>query len=263
MTAYEHAKQGLPIKDFLIIDEHAHMGFSAGNFAPNSTPQGLVDEMDNLGIDIACISHMGALSADYRRGNDQVLEAMAAFPGRYVGYCTINPLYEDDIENELERCFARGMLGVKLHPWCHHRFLSYEPYEKTFAFAARRHSFVMIHTYNEPDVATIDKIAPLYPDAMFIMGHSGGEMPTIEKAVQVIRRHDNVFGDFAVSESMEGLVEWYVRTVGSKKMLFGTDMPSMDGRGNFCRLAMAEISEDEKRDVFGLNMKRIIDRVIT
>jgi predicted TIM-barrel fold metal-dependent hydrolase len=58
------------------------------------------------------------------------------------------------------------------------------------------------------------------------------------------------------------LVEWYVKTVGAKKMLFGTDMPSMEGRGNFCRLAMAEIEESDKQDIFGLNMKGIIDRVL-
>jgi len=263
MTAYESAMQGLPIKEYLVIDEHAHMGFSNWNYSPNSAPAGMVAEMDLLGIDIACISHMASLSYDYRYGNDKVLEAMAMFPGRFVGYCTINPLYENEIEGELERCFQKGMKGIKLHPWVHQRPLSFESYEKTFAFAAKRQSFVMIHTYNEPDVATIDKYAEVYPDATFIMGHSGGEMPTIEKAVQVMNRHENVYGDFAVSESMEGLVEWYVKTVGAKKMLFGTDMPSMEGRGNFCRLAMAEIEESEKQDIFGLNMKGIIDRVLT
>jgi predicted TIM-barrel fold metal-dependent hydrolase len=56
----------------------------------------------------------------------------------------------------------------------------------------------------------------------------------------------------------EGNVEWFVKESGSKKVLFGTDMPFFDPRPAFGRLALANISDDEKRDVFGLNMARIL-----
>jgi predicted TIM-barrel fold metal-dependent hydrolase len=92
------------------------------------------------------------------------------------------------------------------------------------------------------------------------MAHTGGEMPQVERAVDVINRHANIYTDLAVSESKEGNVEWLVREIGSKKLLFGSDMPYMDPRATFARIAMAEISEDEKRDVFGLNMQKILKR---
>jgi len=264
MSIYEQAMKGLPLTDVFIIDEHCHMGFGISNYqAPAYTPAGIVAEMDHLGINMAVVSHLASLFADCRWGNDRILDAMAAFPGRYIGYCTINPLYPDMIDGELARCFKRGMKGIKLHPYCHERPLSYKPYEKTYAFAADRRGFVMAHTYTEADVISVDKFASEYPETVFIMGHTGGEMATVEKAVKVINRHDNVYGDIAVSESKEGIVEWYVREIGSKKLLFGTDMPCMEGRATFNRLALAEIDDDAKRDIFGLNMKRILDRMET
>ena len=262
MNIYEQAMKGLPLKDVLIIDEHCHKGFYGPNYQSlKCTPDGVVSEMDRLGIDMACISHLASLTADCRWGNDRILDAMDTYPGRYIGYCTVNPLYPDMIDDEMSRCFARGMKGIKLHPYCHERPLSYKPYEKAYAFAAAHNSFVMAHTYNAADVANVDKFASEYPDAVFIMGHMGGEMATIEKAVDVVNRHDNVYGDIAVSASWEGIVEWFVKEIGSKKLLFGTDSPCMEGRATFCRVALAEIDEDAKRDIFGLNMKRILDRV--
>ena len=104
----------------------------------------------------------------------------------------------------------------------------------------------------------MDRLASEYPEATFIMAHAGGEIVTVERAVDIINRRENIYADIAVSESREGNVEWLVREIGSKKLLFGSDMPTMDPRGTFTRLAMAEISEDEKRDVFGLNMQKIL-----
>jgi predicted TIM-barrel fold metal-dependent hydrolase len=46
--------------------------------------------------------------------------------------------------------------------------------------------------------------------------------------------------------------------VGSKKILFGSDMPYFETRSTIGRIAMGKISEDEKKDILGLNMKRIL-----
>ena len=128
MTMYEMAKKGLPLKDVLIIDEHCHMGPVKWNYEANDgSPEALVAAMDNLGIDIACVSHCASLSPDYRYGNDRVMDAIKQYPGRFIGYCTINPFYPEEIPDELERCFeADGMKGIKLHPWCHERTMAYK-----------------------------------------------------------------------------------------------------------------------------------------
>jgi uncharacterized protein len=260
MTMHEMARRGISLQDVLIIDEHCHMGAGNWNYIPDGSSQAIVAEMDNLGIDVACVSHNAALDPDHRWGNDRVIEAMKMYPGRFVGYCTINPHYPEEITRELERCFEHeGMKGIKLHPWCHERTLAYKNYSPVFEFATSFGCCVMAHTYSLEDICNMDRLASEYPDAIFIMAHTGGEIPQVEEAIDVINRHENIYTDLAVSESREGNVEWLTREIGSKKLLFGTDMPYMDPRATFSRIAMAEISEEAKKDIFGLNMKAILE----
>lgn len=50
-----------------------------------------------------------------------------------------------------------------------------------------------------------------------------------------------------------------VKEIGSKRVLFGTDMPFLDPRPALGRVAMADISDEEKKDIFGLNMKYLLN----
>ena len=90
------------------------------------------------------------------------------------------------------------------------------------------------------------------------MAHCGGNWSCFPHAVDVINKHDNIYGDFAVASSPEGNVEWFVGQVGSKKMLFGTDMPFYDPSPTLARVAMARISDEAKADILGLNIKRLL-----
>ena len=259
-TIHERARAGEPLGDILIIDEHCHPEFSAWGYQPVGYAPEMIRVMDKLGIDKACISHCAALGADFMWGNDRIAMLTEKYPDRFIGYVTINPLYPELINAELDRCFAKpGFLGIKLHPHSHERALSHKNYRPVFEYAAKHNKFVMTHTYTPGDVATHGKLAEEFPTVKFIMAHMGGYFPCIEDAVGILVKHKNVYGDLAVSESMEGLIEWYVKETGSKQIVFGTDTNCMDGRGTFGRLAMAEISEDAKKDIFGLNMQGILD----
>jgi predicted TIM-barrel fold metal-dependent hydrolase len=90
------------------------------------------------------------------------------------------------------------------------------------------------------------------------MAHIGGEAANMEKAIDVINRHDNIYGDFAVSRTWERNVEWLVSEVGSEKLLFGSDTPYFLPVPTVARIAMAEIGEEEKKNILGLNMKKIL-----
>jgi len=257
---YESALAGMPLKDALIIDEHCHMG-PCGAYVRGASAEDIIADMDNLGIDRAIVSHSMSILSDYRRGNSATIAAIEQYPDRFYGYCTLNPLYPDETMEELERCFTfPGMKGIKLHPYCHERPLSYTHYRPAYEYAAENRIFVMSHTYTAEDIDATDRLAREFPEAVFIMAHMGGEKQNVERALEVAGRHENVYGDLAVSQSMEGVIEWYVREIGSKKVLFGTDGACMSPVATLALVAMAEISDDEKRDIFGMNMQRILDR---
>lgn len=261
MSLSEMVKNGAPLKDILVIDDHCHMGSTKLDYIPGSgSPQSIINEMDNLGIDIACVAHNAAiLPGDIKWGNDRVIEAIQKYPGRFIGYCAISPFYPEDIPGELDRCFRiDGIKAIKIVPSIHERTMAYKSYKILYEYAARNGCHVLVHVYSVEEIRNMDKYASEYPNVDFIMAHMGGEVAHMEFAIDVLNRHDNVYGDFAVSRSWEGIVEWFVREVGSKKLLFGSDMPWFDPRPTLSRIALADISEEEKRDILGLNMKKIL-----
>src|SRR5437660_565936 len=75
---------------------------------------------DRMGIARLCVSMGMTLSfdpspADFRRQNDEVLQAVSHWPDRAFGFVYVNPKHEKESLAELDRCIHDGpMVGVKL-----------------------------------------------------------------------------------------------------------------------------------------------------
>ncbi|HEX9973474.1 MAG TPA: hypothetical protein VGD14_15485, partial [bacterium] len=59
---------------------------------------------------------------------------------------------------------------------------------------------------------------------------------------------------------MNGIIEYMVREIGSARVLYGSDTSMRDPFPQFGWVAYADISESDKRNIFGRNMRKIIDR---
>lgn len=256
----DRAKKGTPLDDILIIDCHSHIGCWKQFHAPQNTAEGMIASMDALGINVACITAHSSIGPDYLYGNNMVIDALTRYPDRFLGYATVNPNYSGDMKNELGRCLAiEGMAGIKLHPGMHGCAIDDKNYRIAYETADERQLPILIHVWGKADVAAVERLAIEYPKAQFIMGHAGAEIKAMEDALGVVNRRGNVYVDLAISSAYEGNVEWFVDEVGSKRVLFGTDMPFFDIRPAFGRVAMANICDEAKKDIFGLNMKRLLD----
>lgn len=257
---FEKALRGLPLKDIPIIDIHNHMGPYHQFNIPGNSPGEMIESMDNLGIDLSFITaHGAAVGGDYKLGNDMAMKAVKDYPDRFIAYVTLNPHYKDEFGEELERCFAyEGFKGIKLHPGGHGTNIDDKAYDYAYAYAQERRLPVLIHVWGRGDVAAIDRVSGKYPHAVFIMGHGGADGKAMEDATRVITGRENAYVDIAISMAPQGNIEWFVDKAGSSKILFGTDMPFYDPRPTFGRVAMACISEEDKRNIFALNAKRIL-----
>ena len=261
MTAIEDlAKRGLPLDGIKIIDSHCHMGYWHNFKVPCGTADGMLVSMDTLGIDVAFVSAHSAIGPDHTHGNDLVLAALDKYPQRFFGYATINPAYTSDIKSELNRCLAvPGMRGVKLHPSSHGLPIDHQFNHLVYEIADQRALPVLIHVWGKDDVKTIGKLAGQYRNISFLMGHCGADVRAMEHAIDVVGQHAKVYGDLALSLGREGNIEWLAREMGAKKILFATDMPFLDPRPTFGRLALADISDKEKTDIFGGNIARLLE----
>ena len=259
-TIMDEILNGQPLTRWEVIDSHNHLGpWKAFFVREQGSAESMVRRADRLGIRKICVTAHAAIGPDFRLGNDLVAQAMKRFPDRILGYVTINPNYPERMTEELERCFAiPGFRGIKLHPDLHSRPVDCPYYNAALEFADARKLPVLIHTWGDANVLDVEKLSIRWPNANFIIAHMGGDASSMEVALGVLNRRENVYGDLALSTSPMGNVEFFVREAGSKKILFGTDMPFFDPSFTLARVAAAEISDEEKQDILSGNIRRLM-----
>lgn len=256
----ERVRLGESLTDELVIDSHCHMGRWFNFNAPRSDASGMVARMDRLGIKACVAAHHSAIGPDFRYGNDEVLQAMADFPGRIYGYATVNPNYPtEEVVSELERCVSQGMIGVKIHPECHQCSVDEEKYRAVWEFANEHSLPLLSHTGigGRNPIKTFEKLAAMYPNVSILLGHSGFGAEGAEQSIRAAEKYPNVFLEITGSTIVYGTLERMVSRLGAERVLFGTDLPFIDPRPQLGRVAFAKIGEQDKRLILGLNAQRI------
>ena len=68
-------------------------------------------------------------------------------------------------------------------------------------------------------------------------------------------------GEITFTSVTNGTIEWMVQQVGSERVIYGSDAPMRDPFPQFGWVAYADISEEDKRNILGRNMQKIIAAV--
>jgi predicted TIM-barrel fold metal-dependent hydrolase len=163
---------------------------------------------------------------------------------------------------ELERAFSRpDVVMIKVHPASSKCRLDDRRMNRLFDFASARRLFVLVHTWLDNDSYgnqdLFASVAATHPEIKWIMGHSGGPYGSVH-AVELAQKTANICLDLTLSMCPARQVEFFVREVGSERVLFGTDSPFLDPRPQVGRVALAEISEQDRINIFGANARRNI-----
>ncbi len=58
-----------------------------------------------------------------------------------------------------------------------------------------------------------------------------------------------------------GTIEYMVKELGSERVLYGSDAPMRDPFPQFGWVVYADISEEDKKNILGRNMQRILSDV--
>ncbi|MDZ7374788.1 MAG: amidohydrolase [candidate division KSB1 bacterium] len=212
----------------MFIDSHVHL-------------DGLTEAYwrlaDYYGVRKLLVSHLGMGEEDFSydpgehqvsRWNSAVLRACAGRPGRVEGICYANPRHGASAVEEVRRCLRAGMIGVKL--WVSVRFDDARVYG-VVRIAAAAGVPVLLHAWRKSigqleNESTPDEVAHLarrFPEARFIMAHSGGDWSYGLRAVESL---SSVWVDVACSVIDEGFLETAVARLGPKRILWGTDAPA-------------------------------------
>lgn len=257
-TLLERARSGESLADLEIVDMHGHFGRYL-HAIPDLTAEGLVRVMDRLGVRSILVSHMQCMSQHTHRGNEEVLTAMRAFPGRILGYAVVWPV-DGDTRAEMEWCAAHGFTGLKLHS--SNGFAYTDPvYAGALSVANERRMPVLLHAWGAAsDFAAIRELAAKYPEASFLFAHSGTGGAEAE-CIRLAREVPNAYLDLAYSQGPRGLVERLVAGAGAEKVLFGSDCYFFSMTQQIGKVLGADLSDGEKRKILSENALRILERV--
>lgn len=264
MTIYEEARLGLPVS-VPIIDAHSHLQsyyLHQWYVSPDSvSPEAYIDCLDRLGFDCVVTGPHDLVLGCMESSNAYAAEISELLDGRVYGYIVISPVAGMKAVKEQIRLYQDNprFVGFGFLPGYNGQ-LDEPAYQYAIKVADELRAPVEVHTwYDNPPLREVARLAEENPGAKVICAHQGGGTAELSDRLGAMMREipnlyvDNV-GSLENTYGMEEMVEVF----GEDRIVFGTDMVSLDPRFDFGRLALAPLSDDTKRKIFADNFQRLL-----
>jgi predicted TIM-barrel fold metal-dependent hydrolase len=248
--------------DTPVFDFHVHAG-RWGNKTADDDVGRILKAMDAAGVDrcnVNCIFH-----GDAKRGNDIVSRLVAAHPDRFVGVAFVTPHYPGETVAELERAFdTLGMKSLKLYPTYFQRPIDDPGYLHIFEWCNERGVVIMSHSSYVGDHDMLSNphrfiaLAQRYDRIRWVLAHSGNSAIGQKQAVEAAQECPNIYLETCTSFGEHGTIEYLVEGAGPDRVLYGSDIPLMDPRLQVGRIVTADIPDEVKLKVLGLNAIKLL-----
>ncbi len=152
----------------------------------------------------------------------------------------------------------RGFVGFKIHPSWHQYPLTGENYQAMFEFANADRIPVLSHTWGKDQFCgseQVRKLASSYPHVPFLAGH--GIYGEWDEAVSIAQEHSSVYLELTAAYGVNGVIEHFVKGVGSERILFGDDLPWFDPMHGIGCVLSAHISDDDRHAILHRNAEAL------
>lgn len=236
------------------IDAHTHIGNFGGWAGLSFTKERLIEQMDEFEVEktFLCPSNF--------QNNDDVVDAVQAYPDRIVPFVWVNPAL-DDVEKKLEKYINQeGFKGIKMQP-LFDSFVADDPVVYPVMDFARAYNVpVFIHCGHPPFSLpwSIALLAEQYPDVKVIMIHMGhGHGVYIDASLKMARRYNNLYLEMSGMPMGSKIKEAY-ETVGSDRIMFGIDSPFHHPTVEIQKVLSCGLDEKAQQDVFYNNAKKLL-----
>lgn len=246
------------------IDAHAHVYFT------DDSPETQIDFADRLGIEKLVISRPMAPGSEgtpeeFRSCNDLILRSIKKFPDRFIGQATINPTFQKESLEEIDRCVDQGMVGLKLY---NHVKLSDPLFYPVIERFIDLKMIILMHMgigksrieYDSREPANVSTpedfviAANKFPEAMFQLAHLGGGGDWLD-ACKAVRHLPNVFVDISGSNNEADIIGFAMELLGEDRILFGCDNSFYQGVGH---MMAADLTEIQRKKLFFDNYNQIL-----
>lgn len=205
-----------------------------------ATADELITDMDKNGIDISVVTNIGWTTHELCvETNDYILESIARYPQRLVGFCTVQPNSFDAAIYEIERCAQGGIKGIgELRPDLQLFDLRDDDMIRPLIDTIGKYNLMLLthssepvgHQYPGKGAITPEMLYPFitaFPNLTIVCAHWGGGLPFYALMPEVKQAMQNIYFDTAASPFLytPQIYQQVIQLVGMDKIVFGSDYP--------------------------------------
>jgi predicted TIM-barrel fold metal-dependent hydrolase len=239
-----------------------------------ATADELIASMDKNGVDISVILNIGWATHELCvETNDYILESIARYPDRLIGFGAIQPYSINAAVAEVERCARGGMRGIgELRPDVQLLDLNDKEVMEPFIEVVRKHKLILLthasepvgHLYPGKGSITPDILYPFitsFPDLTIVCAHWGGGLPFYALMPEVKKAMSHVFFDTAASPLLYSpqVYNQVIQLVGGDQILFGSDYPLL-GQGRLLKeISSLDLPEATRSLILSGNARRLLN----
>lgn len=238
-----------------------------------ATAEEIIDSMDEFGVDKSVILNLGWESHELCvETNDYILEAVARYPRRLIGFCAVQPLTGNKAIKELERCARAGARGIgELRSDVQGFDLRDNGIMKPLVTAMVECNLIFLihvsepvgHQYSGKGTITPDVTYPFilsFPNLKLVCAHWGGGLPFYALMPEVDNAFNNVFFDTAATPFLykPQIFRYVMEIVGSDKILFGSDSPLLTPKRIIDQIESVNLEQEDKDKILGTNAQRLL-----
>jgi predicted TIM-barrel fold metal-dependent hydrolase len=238
-----------------------------------TTTDELIDSMDKAGVDISVILNIGWTTHELCvETNDYILESIARYPDRLVGFCSVQPRSLHAALDELERCAKGGIKGIgEIRPDIQLLDLYDEELMDPFTDMLKKHNLILLthssepvgHIYSGKGAVTPEVLYPFiasHPELTIVCSHWGGGLPFYALMPEVRKIMPNVYFDTAASPFLYSpqIYGQVAALVGGDKILLGSDYPMLTQERLIKEIESLDLPGETKNQILAGNAKRLL-----
>jgi len=237
-----------------------------------ATAEELIASMDEAGVDVSVVTNIGWVTHETCVAtNDYILESIARYPDRLVGFATVLPQAGAATLAEVERCVKAGIKGIgEIRPDTQSIDLTSDAMA-SFVEILRQHNLILLthasepvgHNYPGKGSITPEILYPFitrFPELTIVLAHWGGGLPFYALMPEVKMALENVYFDTAASPFLyqPQIYNYVVQLIGAEKILFGSDCPLMSPTRLINEIRTLSLPEETVNLILSGNARRLL-----
>ena len=226
-----------------------------------ATADELIDSMDRDGVDISVIVNYGWSTQELCvETNDYILESLARYPKRLIGFGAVQPYDSKAALAEIGRCAKGGIRGIgELRPDTQLFDFTQKELMQPFVEVLQEHNLILLthasepvgHIYPGKGSVAPEMVYPFitnFPDLTIVCAHWGGGLPFYALMPEVKEALKNVYFDTAASPFLYSpqIYSQVSQLVGADRVLFGSDYPLLPQSRFLREIDSTELPEEAK-----------------